>query len=509
MSVIANLMEYFPICMLIKDINCSSFYLSGMMKTNILYYIFLALILFSVSPVCLQAQVKLPSIFTDNMVLQQQSECAVWGWSEKGKNLTVQTSWSGKKYTTKADASGKWKLKIATPAAGGPYTLTISDGKPVTLRNILIGEVWICSGQSNMEMPVKGFKGQPIIGSNDAILKSKNKNIRLYTVPRSSVTERQENSKPSEWKEAAPESVANFSATGYFFGRLLNEMLDVPIGLVNVSYSGSFAEAWMSPDALKQYPDIKIPAKGDAIKAVSRTPTTLYNGMLYPIIGYGMKGAIWYQGESNYENPDRYETLFPAMVNEWRTLWERGDFPFFYAQIAPYNYAQLPPYNMGGKFNSAYLRDAQRKAEKKIPNSSMAVLMDIGEEDNIHPARKEEGGKRLALLAIGKTYGLKGFGYASPSYDSLAVNGSIANLFFKNAENGLTSFGKELTTFEIAGKDKIFYPAKAVLLRNSIAVSSPQVKEPVAVRYAFRDFVKGELFGTDGLPVSSFRTDNW
>jgi sialate O-acetylesterase len=197
------------------------------------------------------------------------------------------------------------------------------------------------------------------------------------------------------------------------------------------------------------------------------------------------------------------------MVNEWRTLWERGDFPFYYAQIAPYNYAQLPPYNMGGKFNSAYLRDAQRKAEKMIANSAMAVLMDIGEEDNIHPARKEEGGKRLALLALGKTYGLKGFGFASPSYDSLSVNGSIANLFFKNDDNGLTSFGKEITTFEIAGKDKIFYPAKVVLLRNSVAVSSPNVKEPVAVRYAFRDFVKGELFGTDGLPVSSFRTDDW
>jgi sialate O-acetylesterase len=502
-------MEHFTIELYNKNNYWGSFYLSGIMKMNKYARFLNIFLLFCFLTSCLHAQVKLPSIFTNNMVLQQQSECAVWGWSEKGKNISVQTSWNGKKYATRADANGKWKLNIATPPAGGPYSITISDGKPLTLNNVLIGEVWICSGQSNMEMPVKGFKGQPIIGSNDAILKSKNKNIRLYTVPRSSVTEHQENSKPSEWKEAAPEAVANFSATGYFFGRLLNEMLDVPVGLINVSYSGSFAEAWMSPDALKQFPEIKIPAKGDTIKAVSRTPTTLFNGMLYPIIGYDMRGAIWYQGESNYEYPDRYETLFPAMVNEWRTLWGRGDFPFYYAQIAPYNYAQLPPYNMGGKFNSAYLRDAQRKAEKMIANSAMVVLMDIGEEDNIHPARKEDGGKRLALLALGKTYGLKGFGFASPSYDSLSVNGSIANLFFKNDDNGLTSFGKEITTFEIAGKDKIFYPAKVVLLRNSVAVSSPNVKEPVAVRYAFRDFVKGELFGTDGLPVSSFRTDDW
>ncbi|MCU7551925.1 sialate O-acetylesterase [Chitinophagaceae bacterium LB-8] len=502
-------MEHLTIQNRKKNISYASFYLSAMMKTYKFYHILMMLTLTCTYALSLNAQVKLPSIFTNNMVLQQQSECAFWGWSEKGKNISIQTSWNGKRYTTKADAAGKWKMLVPTPAAGGPYNITISDGKPVTLNNVLIGEVWICSGQSNMEMPVKGFKGQPIIGSNEAILHSKNKNIRLYTVPRSSVTERQDNCKPSEWKEAGPEAVSNFSATGYFFGRLLNEMLDVPVGLINVSYSGSFAEAWMSPDALKVYPDVKIPAKGDTIKAVSRTPTTLYNGMLYPIIGYSIKGSIWYQGESNYENPDRYEELFPKMVNEWRTLWNRGEFPFYYAQIAPYNYAQLPPYNMGGKYNSAYLRDAQRKAETKISNSGMAVLMDIGEEDNIHPAHKKEGGERLALLALGKTYGLKGFGYTSPSFDSTSVNGNIMNVFFQNAPNGLTSFGKKLTSFEIAGSDKVFYPAQAVLLRNSIAVSSPNVAKPVAVRYAFKDFTKGELFSTEGLPASSFRTDNW
>lgn len=509
MSGFTKLMEHFTIQLSKENISCASIYLSAIMKMIRLHCIFIALLFIGASPLSLYAQVKLPSIFTNNMVLQQQSECAVWGWSEKGKNISVQTSWNRKNYSTKADASGRWKLKIATPVAGGPYNITISDGKPVTLNNILIGEVWLCSGQSNMEMPVKGFKGQPVIGSNEAILHSKNKNIRLYTVPRSSVTERQDNSKPSEWKEAGPEAVANFSATGYFFGRLLNQMLDIPIGLINVSYSGSFAEAWMSPEALNVYPDVKIPEKGDSIKAVSRTPTTLFNGMLYPIIGYGIKGAIWYQGESNYENPDRYETLFPRMVNEWRTLWGLGDFPFYFAQIAPYNYTQLPPYYMGGKYNSAFLRDAQRKAEKKIANSGMAVLMDIGEEDNIHPAHKQEGGERLALLALGKTYGLKGFGYASPSFDSTSVNGNIMNLNFQNVPNGLTTFGKKLTSFEIAGSDKVFYPAQAVLLRNSIAVSSPYVAKPVAVRYAFKDFIVGELFSTEGLPVPSFRTDNW
>ncbi|WP_207422573.1 sialate O-acetylesterase [Desertivirga brevis] len=456
-----------------------------------------------------RAEVKLASLFTDNMVLQQKSVVPVWGWTDAGKKVKVSTSWNGRNYSASADASGKWIVKVETPAAGGPFDITISDGKAIKLSNVLIGEVWICGGQSNMEMPMKGFKGQPILNSNDAILHSKNNKIRLYTVPRSSTTERQQNSKPSAWKIAEPESVSNFSATGYYFGKLLNEMLDVPIGLINVSFSGSYVEAWMSPDNLKQFPEVKIPAKGDTIKAVSRTPTTLYNGMLYPITGYGIKGGIYYQGESNYERPDRYEEMFPAMVKEWRQLWGQGEFPFYYVQIAPYNYEQLPPYNKGGKFNSAYLRDAQRKSLTRIPNSAMAVVLDIGEENNIHPANKEAGGKRLALLALANTYGLKGFGSASPLYKSMTVKGNEVTLSFDNVPNGLTSFGKDITSFEVAGANKVFHPAKAKINGSSVTVSSVNVKEPVAVRYAFKDFVIGDLFNTEGLPASSFRTDDW
>lgn len=474
---------------------------------NYKFTVYFLIAFFSVS--FAKAEVKLASLFTDNMVLQQKAVVPIWGWTDAGKKVKVSTSWNGKSYTATADASGKWLAKVETPVAGGPYDITISDGKPLKLSNVLIGEVWICGGQSNMEMPMKGFKGQPILNSNDAILHSKNNKIRLYTVPRSSITERQQNSKPSVWKVAEPESVSNFSATGYYFGRLLSEMLDVPIGLINVSYSGSFVEAWMSPDNLKQFPEVKIPAKGDTIKAVSRTPTTLYNGMLYPITGYGIKGAIYYQGESNYERPDRYEEMFPAMVKEWRSLWGQGDFPFYYVQIAPYNYEQLPPYNKGGKFNSAYLRDAQRKSLNTIPNSAMAVVMDIGEENSIHPANKEAGGIRLALLALANSYGLKGFGSASPLYKATSVKGNEITVSFDNVPNGLTSFGKELTTFEIAGADKVFHPAKAKINGSSVTVSSADVKEPVAVRYAFKDFVVGDLFSTEGLPASSFRTDSW
>jgi sialate O-acetylesterase len=455
------------------------------------------------------AQVKLASVFTNNMVLQQQSNVPIWGWDKAGSNVTVSTSWNKKSYQTKVNANGKWIVKIATPVYGGPYSVTVKDGNTIKLDSVLIGEVWLCTGQSNMEIPMKGYKSQPITGSVDAILRLANSNIHIYNVPRSSVTEAQENSKPSAWHVASPGFVANFSATGYYFGRLLNDMLHVPIGLISDCYGGSSAEAWMDHEGLNDFPEIKIPAKTDSIKAVSRTPTTLYNGMLNPVIGYGIKGCIWYQGESNYDHPDQYEKLFPAMVKRWRQLWQQGDFPFYFVQIAPYDYTQLPPYNAGGKYNSAYLRDAQRKSLNAIPNSGMAVLLDVGEQATIHPPRKEQAGTRLAYLALAQTYGIKGFDYASPLYKAMSMEGGRAIIRFEHAENGLTSWNKPMQYFEIAGKDKTFYPAQAIIAGSTVVVSSPLVKEPVAVRYAFKDFVTGDLFGTNGLPASSFRTDDW
>jgi len=456
------------------------------------------------------AQTKLASIFTDHMILQQKDRVNIWGWDKKSQKITLSTSWDRQTYTAVTDANGKWLIKISTPAASRQsYEITISNGTKTLLKDILIGDVWLCTGQSNMEMPMKGYKGQPINGANEFILKSANPYIRLYTVPRSSITTAQENSKTSAWKVAGPETVSSFSATGYLFGKLLQEMLDIPIGLLNSSYGGSSAQAWMSAMTLKEFPDIKIPAREDSIKQVSRTPTTLYNGMIHPIAGYGIKGAIWYQGESNYENAELYEKLFPAMVKQWRLEWGGKDFPFYYAQIAPYNYKLLSPQNVGENFNSAYLRDAQRKSVAVIPNSAMAVLLDIGEEKGIHPGNKEVGGRRLAYLALAHSYGIKGFVAESPAYESISVTGNTALVKFKHAENGLSTFGKELTNFEVAGADHLFHPAKAVIKNETVVVSSPEVNAPIAVRYAFKDFVVGELYNNDGLPASSFRTDDW
>lgn len=467
----------------------------------------LVALVFMLAPLFSMAGIELPWFFGDNMVLQQQTKAAIWGQAKASSTVTIIPSWSKKKYTVKADAGGKWKTQIETPVAGGPYTIRVSDGDAITLNNVLIGEVWLCSGQSNMEMPMKGYKDQPILNSNDAIFNSANDQLRFYVVPRSTKLNAQDTSKKYDWKIANPETTAGFSATAYHFGKLLQERLKVPVGLVNISYGGSTAEAWMNKATLQElFPEIKIP---DTDKPDNRTPTALYNGMLHPFIGFTIKGCIWYQGESNYERPDQYETLFPAMVNQWRKEFGQGDFPFYFAQIAPYNYAQLPPYNSGGKFNSAYLRDAQRKATEKISNSGMIVLLDAGEENSIHPANKEVAGKRFAYLALAQTYGQKGFAYTSPSLAKVTYDKGVATLSFNNAPNGFTSFGKPLLQFEVAGADKFFRPAKASIVRGNIVVSAPEVKEPVAVRYAFKDFVVGDLFSTEGFPVSSFRTDEW
>jgi len=468
----------------------------------------IVVLLVCMAPFTLKAKVTMPPLFSDNMVLQQQSNVAIWGWTDSRTEVTVETSWNNKSYKAKSDKDGKWKVIVETPVAGGPYEIDVSDGTPQTLKNVLIGEVWLCSGQSNMEMPMKGFPGQPVLHSNMDILKSTNDNLRLISVPRTSKTVPQDNFK-GEWEKANPESVSNFSATAYYYGRLLQQLLDVPVGLIDVSFGGSCIQAWMSKNTSVSFEDKKVPEADDTIKVPNRTPIVLFNGMLHPVIGYGIKGCIWYQGETNYIESNRYEELFPTMVKEWRSLWGEGDFPFYYMQIAPFDYSVFTPTEFHEKYNSAYLRDAQRKSIDKIPNCDMAVLMDIGEKENIHPTNKQVGGERLAVLALAETYGMEGFVSKSPLYSDLEIQGSTVVVSFNNVKNGLTSFEKKLNNFEIAGKDKHFYPANAVLLRKSVLVSSPNVTEPVAVRYAFKNFVVGDLFGTAGLPVSSFRTDDW
>jgi sialate O-acetylesterase len=352
-----------------------------------------------------------------------------------------------------------------------------------------------------MEMPVKGFNNQPIVGSGEAIAFSSNPNIRLFTVKKATSLVPLDDFSGS-WSLCEPENVINFSATGYFFGLMLNKALHVPVGLINTSWGGTRIEPWISESGCKKFDWVKIPDKKPVENLSQQTPTVLFNAMINPIVGYGMRGAIWYQGESNRNEAAEYQKLMPGLIENWRALWEIGDFSFYYMQIAPFDYGPTG-------LSSAYLREAQLKASGALKNIGMACIMDIGEKDCIHPSRKETGSKRLALLALEKTYGIKGVNGQSPVYKEMKVNGGTVQVTFNNTSGGLTSFGKELSCFELAGANKRFYPAKAFITGTGVTLICPTVAEPVAVRYAFQDFVIGDLFGTDGLPVSSFRTDDW
>lgn len=451
----------------------------------------------------INAKVTLPKIFSDGMVMQRETNANLWGEAKASSNVKITTSWDNKSYVVRSDSNGKWKISVKTPKAGGPFSITFSDGEKLTINNILIGEVWICSGQSNMEMPMKGYKNQPVDNAVEDILHSKDSNLRLFTVKRNSKFKPVDDV-TGNWNEANPASIRNFSATAYYFGRELRRSLDVPVGLIVAAWGGSACEAWMTADWLKAFPDAKIPASEEDIKSKNRTPTVLYNGMLHPLIGFSMRGVIWYQGEDNVTRYSTYADMLTTMIGGWRSVWKQGDFPFYFCQIAPYDY-KLINYTV----NSAFLREQQSKAELMNQNCGMAVLMDVGMDFGIHPRKKYQAGMRLALLALDKTYGVEGLTSESAYYDKMEIKGDTAVISFKRADMWIYGAkGYKSDLFEIAGEDRIFHPAKAWIERSKVYVKCDSVKTPVAVRYAFKDWADGDLF-CDGLPISSFRTDNW
>ena len=454
-----------------------------------------------------QAKVQLPAFFSDGMVMQQQATANLWGTATPRKTVTLTTDWDGKTYRATADTQGKWNMSVTTPPAGGPYSLPFSDGELTVLNNILIGELWICSGQSNMEMPMKGYKNQPIEGADMDILRSTNPSLRLFTVKRHSTLLPQYDV-TGTWNEAMPTTVREFSATAYYFGRLLNELLDVPVGLIVTAWGGSAAEAWMTEEMLRAFPEVRIPRTDADITSPNRTPTTLYNGMLHPLIGITMRGVIWYQGEDNTNRPHSYADMFTTLINGWRAAWQQGDFPFYYCQIAPYDYALITAPGQE-PVQSALIREAQSQVEHRVPHTGMAVLLDAGMEKGIHPAKKRLAGERLGLLALTKTYGIEGVNGESPYYKSMEIQGDTVIVSFERADmwiSGKECFESKL--FSVAGEDRIFHPAKAWIVRSKMYVRSEKVPHPVAVRYAFDNYVEGDLF-CGGLPLSSFRSDNW
>ncbi|TCD00082.1 sialate O-acetylesterase [Pedobacter psychroterrae] len=631
-----------------------------------------------------EAKVVLPSVFSDNMVFQQKTNAPIWGKADAGKTITIKSSWNGKTYTGKADANGNFKVMLATPAYGGPYSVTISDGETTTLNNVLIGDVWICSGQSNMEQPLAGWG--KVINYEQEIKDANYPKIRLLQGVHVTSNTPLDDAKVTNggWTECNPKYIAEFSAVAYFFAREVTKKTGIPIGLIHTSWGGTIAEAWTSAETLNKLPDfveavkqiqnadkgtgtmeqklaawsqqvmakdagivqgkplwvasstdvaswktmslpvlwedagmsdfdgvvwfrknITIPQswEGKSVKvnlgaiddndvtffdgekigntegfnvprsytisgnkvkagtyalvvrifdgagsggiypdnnnmsivaedgpvislngdwkyqiglsmkdvppppAASDGPnrtTVLYNAMIHPYIQFPIKGAIWYQGESNAGRANQYRTLFPAMITDWRTKWGIGDFPFYFVQLANFMAPTAQPVNS----EWAELRDAQKQT-LSLKNTGMAVIIDAGEEKDIHPKNKQDVGIRLAYAALAKTYGLK-IPFSGPVYQSQQISGKTITLSFTSTDGGLKiKNGTELKGFEIAGADQKFHWANATIQGNKVIVSSDEVASPVAVRYAWANNPPSTLYNGADLPASPFKTDNW
>ena len=634
----------------------------------------------------LQAKVVLPSVFTDNMVLQQKTDITFYGDATKNKQLTVKTGWNGKEYYTEADGQGKWSLKIPTPAAGGPYEITFSDGKKLQLKNVMIGEVWFCSGQSNMEMPVAGWG--KVMNYEQEIAEAAYPAIRLFQVKKNTSLAplKEVESTLGGWQECSSATVPEFSALAYFYARALWKELNVPIGVIDCTWGGTPAEAWTSHETLRQVMGFReemdklerlgfdpnrmeqayseerahwqslftekdkgmengklcwtapslseedwqtislpgywegkglkdfdgiiwfrrsleipaewagkpltlrlgmiddedityfngveiargagymtprtytIPAKlvkaGKAVLAVrvsdfggeggihgkaeelyveadgkrislagdwkyriglsltgfppapispvqsSSYPTVLFNAMVKPWTAFPIKGVIWYQGEANVGRPEQYGDLFPALITDWRRQW-RSDFPFYFVQLA--NFMESKKIQPDSEW--AALREAQTKA-LKLDQVGMAVTIDIGLADDIHPKNKQEVGRRLALVALAGSYG-KNVSSSAPVFQNYIIKGDKMELDFGQKQDGFQIKGTTLKGFTIAGPDRVFYPAEAMVHDGKIILSSTEVPAPLAARYGWADNPDCNLYGENGLPVAPFRTDCW
>lgn len=468
------------------------------------------------APIALCAKVRLPSVIGDNMVLQREDNVRLWGWSEPGKTVQVQTGWSSRIHRTKSDRDGKWELTVATPEAGGPYEIVFNDGEALTIGNVLIGEVWLCSGQSNMQMPMKGYDSQPVAGSLDILMSaSSNKSIRLFhTAIESSSTPKEDCH--GEWQLSSMASVSDFSAVGYYFGLHLSQALGVPIGLIESDLGATRIEAWMSGEAALSVDSnvFETDCRHDATNKVS----SMYNSMIFPLSKYSLRGFIWYQGESNKGYHKSYAANMEALVRNWREIWGKGEsMPFYYVQLAPFDY-DIPMHRFNGEKNGILLPlmvEAQLEASEMIPNCAIAVNTDCGSPVDIHPSRKDIVGRRLALLALCGTYGFDSRDCNGPEYESCEFGNGKAIVSFRSGST-LFPIDVPIYGFEIAGEDRVFHEAEAYVVHEDydfsrkVIVYSEKVLKPAAVRYAFRNVVgKVNLVNTIGLPAFPFRTDRW
>ena len=443
-----------------------------------------------------QADVRLPKIFGSHMVVQQQMPVKVWGWAEPGERVEV--SLAGQTRAASADASGKWLVTLEPLPAGGPHKLIVQANNRIELEDVLVGEVWIGSGQSNMQWPVRRS-----MNAEEEIANARWPKIRLFTVARRIAESPQEDCE-GEWLICSSETVGEFSAVLYFFGRKLHQELGVPVGLINSSWGGTVAEAWTSREALEGDEDFRpILERGAKFDPkIPNQPAVLFNGMIHPLLNFAIRGVVWYQGESNCARAEQYQKLFPTLIQDWRKRWGLGDFPFYFVQLAPFRYRNADPRN------AAELREAQRLT-LRLPNTGMVVTTDIGDVNDIHPTNKQEVGRRLALWALAKTYGKTDLVYSGPLYREAKIEGNKIRIFFDHVDGGLVVKGEKLTHFQIAGANGEFKPAKAVIDGETVVVWNEEVANPVAVRFGWSDDAEPNLFNAAGLPASPFRTDTF
>ena len=482
------------------------------------------------------------------MVLQQGKPCPVWGTGEAGDGPISFSFEAGEQSTASKQpisirADGHWRFILPALKAGGPFTLTISGGKnTITLKDVYVGEVWICSGQSNMQFGLGGA-----MNAKQAIAAAKNPKIRLFTVPQATPDKPRHDLPGGHWVECTPQTVPGFSAVGYFFGRDLQKALDVPIGLINNSWGGTRAEAWTSRPVLEAHPQYKgeFPAQEKAVANYPRAlekykeamakykeeaarakaegkpvpkqpsppwnpatnanaPSVLYNGMIAPLIPYAIRGVIWYQGESNAGRPDLYCELFSMMIKNWRDDWKQGDFPFLFVQLAPFMDIVKEPTDT----HWARLRKSQLQTSQRVPHTAMAVITDVGDEKDIHPRKKEPVGHRLALAAFAQVYGKK-IESSGPIYCGMTIEGNKAVLSFTHVDGGLMVKGEALTGFTIAGEDRQFHNAEAEIRGDKVVVWSNRVDKPIAVRFGWANYPVVNFWNKANLPASPFRTDDF
>lgn len=458
------------------------------------------------------AKVELAPLFADNMVLQRDSKAAIWGKAEPGARVVITSTWAKGKTVVHADDQGRWNVMLATPSAGGPHELTFNDGDRHTLKNILIGEVWICAGQSNMEMTMRGFMGQPVEGAAELILTAKpSVPIRSCNLSRIKSLELEEEC-DARWFEHTSEGVAEASATAYFFAKRLCDVLEVPVGIINVSWGGSPIEAWMNPELLRrEFAEEFSFAHLDSMTWPEenpwKAPGVLYNGMLHSVAPYTAKGFLWYQGCDNISRYEQYKRLQPAFVKMLRQEWGNDRMPFYFTQIAPYGYFNPDAPDAG------YMMWAQAQTLEMIPYSGMAATHDVGEVNCIHPADKKSVGDRLAFLALVNDYGYEGIDAATPIPIDFKFEEGQAIVTFEAGYMGLSPLSKDVDGFELAGEDGIFYPAKGIVLWNNpkkvLVYKCPQVQKPVAVRYGMKNWSEATVFNCFGVPISPFRSDNY